>query len=60
MSGGKLYRESTYEAVSETYGQYSKDLQGIEIIYLLPGESVSRDRILEPGLTVSLKNPPFL
>ncbi len=39
MSGKDLYQESTIEAVSNTYEQYAKDLQGIEKVYLLPGES---------------------
>lgn len=39
MSGNDLYQESTIEAVSKTYKKYDKDLQGIEKIYLLPGES---------------------
>jgi L-ascorbate metabolism protein UlaG (beta-lactamase superfamily) len=39
MSGNNLYQESTIESVLKTYSQYSKDLQGIEKVYLLPGES---------------------
>jgi len=39
MSGNNLYEESTIEAVMENYAKYSKDLQGIEKIFLLPGES---------------------
>lgn len=39
MSGNDLYQESTIEAISKKYEQYTKDLQGIEKIYLLPGES---------------------
>ena len=39
MSGEDLYQESTIEAVSEKYRQYDKDLQGIDKVYLLPGES---------------------
>ncbi len=39
MSGNDLYQESTIEAVSKNYEKYNKDLQGIEKVYLLPGES---------------------
>lgn len=39
MSGNDLYQESTIEAVSKKYEQYAKDLQDMEKIYLLPGES---------------------
>lgn len=39
MSGDDLYRESTIEAVMENFEKYSKDLQGIKRIFLLPGES---------------------
>lgn len=39
MHGDDLYQESTIEAVSEAYAKYEKDLQGIEKVYLLPGES---------------------
>jgi len=39
MHGDDLYQESTIEAVSEAYAKYDKDLQGIEKVFLLPGES---------------------
>ncbi|HLD92437.1 MAG TPA: MBL fold metallo-hydrolase [Patescibacteria group bacterium] len=39
MHGDDLYRESTIELVSEAYARYNKDLQGIEKVFLLPGES---------------------
>jgi len=40
MHGQELYRESTFEAVQNNNQKYEKDLQGIEIVYLLPGESL--------------------
>lgn len=39
MSGKNLFQESTIEAVLSIHKQYDKDLQDIEIKYLLPGES---------------------
>ena len=39
MSGQLSYQESTIENVLNTHKQYEKDLQGIDIVYLLPGES---------------------
>lgn len=39
MSGNDQYQESTLETVLNTHKQHEKDLQGINIIYLLPGES---------------------
>ena len=39
MHAGEFYRESTIEAVASVYEKYSQDLQGIEKVYLLPGES---------------------
>lgn len=39
MSGNDLYRESTIEVVSENYSKYSKEMQGTEGIFLLPGEN---------------------
>jgi len=44
MHGNDLYQESTIEAVSEAYTKYDKDLQGIERVFLLPGESYTYTR----------------
>lgn len=41
MSGNDLYQESTIETVMENHSKYAKELQGMEKIYLLPGESYS-------------------
>ncbi|NMC36669.1 MBL fold metallo-hydrolase [Candidatus Beckwithbacteria bacterium] len=38
MSGNDLYQQSTIEVVQSNYQNYTKDLQGINIVYLLPGE----------------------
>ena len=38
MSGNDLYQQSTIEAVQSSYHNYTKDLQNINIVYLLPGE----------------------
>jgi len=38
MGGNDLYQESTIQAVSENYSKYGKEMQGIESIFLLPGE----------------------
>ena len=40
MSGKDLYQQSTIETAKEIYNQYETDLQKIEKVYLLPGESV--------------------
>ncbi len=46
MSGKDLYQESTIEAVSNVYKKYDySDLQGIEKVYLLPGESFIYEKI---------------
>lgn len=39
MSGRDLYEESTILSVLNIHKKHEKDLQGIEIIYLLPGEN---------------------
>ncbi len=46
MHGSGLYQESTIETVSDAYTKYDKDLQGIEKVFLLPGESYTYTREL--------------
>lgn len=38
MSGNDLYQESTIEAIFDVHRKYERDLQGIKMVYLLPGE----------------------
>ena len=46
MSGQNAYEKSTFQETAKTYLKYEKDLQDINIIYLLPGEGV---KILSNG-----------
>ncbi len=44
-----LYQESTIEKVLQTHHEYEKDLQAIEKVYLLPGESFTYPFVIKPN-----------